>query len=268
MNDAQSAVDAAHREVGRLITILRRSQSLQVRNDDEKRVVKSTALAWFNSHRPKLCPPLDAARLASVDERCQRLISAGNVAASRSKVIASARGLQKALAALQTEQALALSMPSAPTSSPSADDPPSFHTLIADPAMVAILDARWRECAACIRAGAPLAATVMMGGMIEGLLLARINQLDDKSAIFRASSSPKDRSGVTLKLQEWTLKNYIDVAHEMTWISQTAKDIGVVIRDYRNYIHPQKELSHGLVLSAQDAKMLWEIAKRVIRQLL
>jgi len=36
---------------------------------------------------------------------------------------------------------------------------------------------------------------------------------------------------------------------------------GRSFRDYRNYIHPQKELSHGINISAGDARTLWEIAK-------
>jgi len=63
-------------------------------------------------------------------------------------------------------------------------------------------------------------------------------------------------------------QNYIDVAHEMKWITTTAKDIGEVLRDYRNYIHPQKELSHGISLAQRDAQMLWEIAKGMILQIL
>ena len=67
---------------------------------------------------------------------------------------------------------------------------------------------------------------------------------------------------------KWGLKNYMDVAHELNWISKTAKDIGEVVRDYRNYIHPQKEYSHGINMSPDDAHMLWEVAKTVTVQIL
>lgn len=64
------------------------------------------------------------------------------------------------------------------------------------------------------------------------------------------------------------LKNFIDVAHELNWITTTAKDIGEVLRDYRNYIHPQKEFSRGISLTPGDAEMLWNIAKSIILQVL
>ena len=46
------------------------------------------------------------------------------------------------------------------------------------------------------------------------------------------------------------------------------RSVGVVLRDYRNYIHPQKELSHGVTLTVPDAQILWEAGKSISRQLL
>ena len=46
-----------------------------------------------------------------------------------------------------------------------------------------------------------------------------------------------------------------DVANELRWIRQSAKDVGQVLRDYRNYIHPEKELSHGVTVDGQDTAM-------------
>jgi len=135
--------------------------------------------------------------------------------------------------------------------------------------MQRILENRWNECIKCVEAEAPLAATVMMGGLLEGLLLARINQLTDRRPIVNARSAPKDhKTGKTLNLNQWGLKDFISVAHELGWISPTTRDIGNFVRDYRNYIHPQKEHSHGVNISPEDAKTLWEIAKSVARQII
>ena len=96
-----------------------------------------------------------------------------------------------------------------------------------------------------------------------------MNQLTDQSPVFKAASAPKDnKTGKPLTLKDWGLRNYLDVAYELKWISKTTKDVGGVVRDYRNYVHPQKEYSHGVNISPEDAKMLWEIAKSVARQVL
>src|SRR5437867_2340270 len=106
-------------------------------------------------------------------------------------------------------------------------------------------------------------------GNFLALLLARINSAADRKPVFTATAAPKDRnSGKSLPLQEWTLRHYIDVAHELEWISQSAKDVGAVLRDYRNYVHPYKELSHGVSLQARDATLFWEVTKSISRQLL
>ncbi len=108
----------------------------------------------------------------------------------------------------------------------------------------------------------------MVGGLLEGLLLARINRESNKAPIFTAAASPRDKQNNPLSLRDWTLQDFIGVAHELKWITVAAKDVGVVLRDYRNYIHPQKELSHGVSLTTPDAQILWEIGKSISRQLL
>lgn len=148
------------------------------------------------------------------------------------------------------------------------DTPPSFSTLSGDQEMQQLLVNRWNECVGCVKNDLPLSATVMIGGLLEGLILARIDALADKSPVFTAVSAPKEKgTGKTLDLKDWLLSNYIDVAHELGWISGTYRQVGEILRDYRNYIHPHKEWRHKKAISPDDAKMLWEIGKQIIRQL-
>jgi hypothetical protein len=109
----------------------------------------------------------------------------------------------------------------------------------------------------------------MMGGLLEALLMARVNQLKDKSQLFKLKCIPIDKeTNKPLQLQKWMLQIYIDVAHEMNWISQSAKDVGEHLRDYRNYIHPYKELAGDGEITLGDAKMNWVIAKAIAREVL
>ena len=94
-------------------------------------------------------------------------------------------------------------------SKPSAESPPVFTALAADPAMQAILTRRWNEVQQCIAAGAHLAATVMMGGLMETLLLARINAMSDKAPVYTAKNAARDKAGKTLPLQDWKLLNMV-----------------------------------------------------------
>ncbi len=114
-----------------------------------------------------------------------------------------------------------------------------------------------------------MAATVMMGGFLEALFVARANQMTDKAPLFRARATPIDqKTRKPLQLPEWTLRHYIDVAQELGWISRSAKEIAEVLRDYRNYIHPEKQRSHNVTLNAYDSSMFWDITKSLTQQLL
>ena len=97
-----------------------------------------------------------------------------------------------------------------------------------------------------------------------------MNRLSDKSPLFKAKATPLDPK--TKKpldnLRDWTLASYLDVGHELKWITRSGKDVGVVLRDYRNYVHPEKERAHGVVLGIEDSSMFWEVTKSLTRQLL
>ena len=204
--------------------------------------------------------------LGDVDRLYQQVMQASHKDSLRSTYIAVLKQIAGVLVRLRSANVVMLS--AVPSPAATTEQPPDFSSLIQDVQMKAILERRWVECDACITAKAPLAATVMMGGLLEGLLLAKVNSQSDKRPIFTARAAPRDKQGKTLQLKEWTLQNYIDVAHQLRWITQTLKDIGEVLRDYRNYIHPQKEYSEKVSLTTDDAKLLWEISKNIARQVL
>lgn len=264
MPNAHDAVDEAIREVDRLRRLLKRGRSRQVQSVDDKDVIRATCLAWFNNHRSGLQQAVGDDLLERPDKLYKAILGAADRATARSTYDGWLKELRNSLSELRSAVVAPL-LPATPT----ADSPPSFDSLVPDPAMRKVLARRWEECTRCVSAGAPLAATVMMGGLLEALLLARVHRLIDKSGVFGAASAPRDgKTGKPLMLQEWTLRNYIDVAHELKWISSSAKNLGEVVRDYRNYIHPHKELTHGVHLGDRDARLFWEVAKGIARQLL
>jgi hypothetical protein len=262
--DVHGTADEAIRELDRLRRAIKRGRGLQVRNLEERTQITATALAWFHGHRFQIANQMGEDGLEGVDQGYRRLIECSERAVSRSTY----DGLFSAIRGQLGEIRGDLLVPRERTQPSTTDAPPDFSGLIAAPDMQNVLERRWTECVTCISAEAPLAATVMMGGLLEGLLLAKVNTHRDQSQIFKATSAPRNKAGQTLPLRDWTLRDYLDVAHELRWISRSARDVGVVLRDYRNYVHPQKELSHGIVLSKQDAMIWWEVAKSVARELL
>jgi hypothetical protein len=266
MNTISNAINDAVREISRLGQNLKKSTTRQVNSIEEQSLIKATGGAWFNNHRKIIAQVLDNELLKDTDELYKCIILASDRATTRSKYISLLKSVKKELSKLRGHT---ITISSQGMGQKTADSPPNFSSLIADPIMQRILTDRWVECINCIKVNAPLAATVMMGGVLEGLLLARINRENNKAAIFQSSKAPKDNSTKkVLPLKEWTLRNFIDVAHELRWISQSTKDVGEVLRDYRNYIHPQKQLSHNIVIGQNDAILFWEITKSICRQIL
>jgi hypothetical protein len=271
VTEGQRSIDAAIAEVENLRRVLKRQTSTQVQSEEERQIIKATALSWFNGHRGVIEPFVGGENLKPLDDLYRHLLDAAARGTLRTKYIVGFKEIKKRFISLQTDHVINLSKAPTTAGAPGAvsDPAPQFTPLISDPKMQLILQKRWQECVICVKSGAPLGATVMMGGILEGLLLARINQLPNKAPVNTAATAPRDKAtGKTLLLKDWGLKNFIDVAHELKWITTTAKDIGEVLRDYRNYIHPQKEFSHGVSLTPGDAEMLWNIAKSIIVQVL
>jgi hypothetical protein len=226
--------------------------------------LKSIAYSWFRTHRPALESALPATSLSSVDGHLQRVLEATSKASSRTTYVASLKEAKAALGILRSDSLTA----AVPADTPH-EAPPNFSALASDPVMQGILVRRWDECQRCLSAGAHLAATIMMGGFLEALFVARANQLKDKSPLFRSKSAPIDyKSKKPLSLSEWTLRPYIEVGHELGWISRSGKDVAAVLRDYRNYVHPEKERSHGVTLNSHDSAMFWNVTKNLVQQLL
>jgi len=266
MNEVHDTIDATISEVECLRKLLKKKATSQVRTVEECSIIKATSLAWFNNHRLVLAPYFDNETLSGVDDLYKQILLSSKRAAVRSGYVLKLKNIKKGLVALSSQNVSKLTSGATPPQT--TDQPPKFAPLISDLIMQEILRRRWEECTTCIDAGAPLAAIVMMGGLLEALLLARINRESNKAPIIKASNAPKDNRGKIKPLNEWMLRSYIEVAHEMGWISHSAKGVGEVLRDYRNYIHPYKELSHGVTIETNDAIILWEVSKSISRQVI
>ncbi|MCX6025705.1 MAG: hypothetical protein NTY23_05525 [Chloroflexi bacterium] len=269
MSDTLANIDAAITEVNAARQALLRRKTKQVSAADEIDRLKSVAYTWFQTHRPFVCAHSTCPDLTAVDAAYRALMQATGGHAARKTYADALRDAKQSLVTARTLVATTLSTTPRPKpATGTADTPPNFAPLAVDPRMQTILNRRWGEVQQCIGASAHLAATVMMGGLLESLLLARISSSPNMSAVFTAGRAPHDKAGKTLPLSEWKLVNMVEVAHELRWITKSAKDVGNVLRDFRNYIHPHKEYTDDLAISEEDAVMFWEVTKAVTRQVL
>jgi hypothetical protein len=265
MNAFLDTIDNAVLEIEKLQKLIKKSSTNQIRSQDEKEYLKAVSLTWFHTHRPIIISFLQDNLVSTLDGYYQQLLKAAEISPVRQRCIATFKLIRTDLHKLRNENITSI----VKLTSITVDTVPDFSNIVSDVEMKDILSSRWAECIKCIEGNAPLAAIVMMGGLLETLLLSRVNQLKNLAPVFTANASPKNpKTGQTLPLNEWTLRHYIDVGHELKWITQTGKDLGVVLRDYRNFIHPHKQKTYNVKLEQSDARILWEICKNIAFQLL
>ena len=269
MGDALAEIGAAIDEVTKVRQSVMRKKSKQVTSADEIDRLKSIAFTWCKTHRPSVAAHPSCPDLELVDSAYRQVMESTGRHAARSTYVKALRTAKEALIAIRSFVVITQnSATEAPSKNHTTDEPPDFAVLVADRQMQAILARRWSEVQQCIGATAYLAATVMMGGLLESLLLARINVSPNKASVFQAQHAPRGKNGKTSVLSDWKLTSMVEVACELGWITKSAKDVGHVLRDFRNYIHPHKEHTDGIQISGEDADMFWEVTKSISRQVL
>lgn len=259
-------IDAAIDETNAARKRVAKAKSNRVRGIDEIATLKATAQTWFHTHRPIVTAGASNADLTAVDACFTIVLDATEKHAAKATYL---NALNDAKAALIAVRAAALVAPIAVPAANTDDLAPDFSPLVGNQQMRDILTRRWNECAKCVKADAHLAAIVMMGGLLEALFVARANKMPDKTPLTSATNAPKDKAtGKTTNYQDWMLDSYIKVGFELKWITESAKDLADKLKEYRNFVHPAKELRYGVTLGLNDSSMFWQVTKALARQLL
>ena len=129
-----------------------------------------------------------------------------------------------------------------------------------------ILLLRIEEIKNCMTAHAPLAAIILLGSVLEGILLGIANQMPKE--FNQSNSAPKNATNNAVKrFQEWSLANFIDVAYDLELINKDIKLYSQSLRDFRNYIHPYVQLTSKFIPNDETAKISFQVLKAAIFQL-
>ncbi len=257
--------DSAIQEIDKLKKHLSKQRVQQIRAATDCELIRAYSLAWSHTHRIGAQKILTTEQLAKADSLYEKMSTATYRATSKAVYVDLLKEIRAELLLIQGQTFIA------PT--PSSDlKVPNISKLVQNAQMASILTRRMQEVLDAIEKS-PLTATIMMGAVLEALFLARINLLTDKKALFALKATPKDKSGKALELKEWGLNDFIDVSHEIGWIRKPLKDISAVLRDYRNIIHPVKELTlmremkTDILVNSSDAKMFWRVFFEVSEQI-
>ncbi len=142
---------------------------------------------------------------------------------------------------------------------------PDFDKLTSDSNLASILKSRWREIINCVNGESYLAAIILMGSVLEGVLLAFVQKYPREAN--RVPSSPKDKNGKIRQFGEWNLNDLINVAHDCGWLQLDVKKFSHILREYRNLVHPWEQRVRREFPDKDTARICWEVVRAAINDL-
>lgn len=144
--------------------------------------------------------------------------------------------------------------------------PPDFSVI---PGMLPELDdllrKRWTEIQTARNAGSSLAAIVLMGSTLEGILLARTSAADARA--LRSRRAPRDSQGDPKPVATWSLSELLAVAGELGWIRIELSEVRPILRRYHQLIHPYQQTHARLPVSADDVQVAWQQFARIVKEI-
>lgn len=122
-------------------------------------------------------------------------------------------------------------------------DSVNIKTLNLTTTMENVIQQRLDEIKKCLNGNIALGAIFLIGSTLEGLLIDVAKRNPEK--FNKSKSAPKDTDGNIKNFKDWSLNSLIDVAQETNFIGLDVKKFSHNLRDFRNYIHPEEQVTQN-----------------------
>lgn len=133
---------------------------------------------------------------------------------------------------------------------------------ISDPEMRGIIQRDLMECAISVVAKQDKLATIMCGSIVEALLMQRIIERGFLKYDISAISGSKKAS--SYPVSEMGLNELLHVADKEKILNKNSYHLGHYIRDYRNIVHPAKEIRMKETVSHENVTTMWSVLCRLV----
>ena len=131
--------------------------------------------------------------------------------------------------------------------------------------MELVIKQRLDEIKKCLNNDIPFGAIFLIGSTLEGLLLNIAKQNPEK--FNQSKSAPKEIDGTIKKFKNWSLNSLIDVAYETNFIGLDVKKFSHNLRDFRNYIHPEEQVTQNFNPDKNTALISYQVLLAAIKDL-
>lgn len=143
--------------------------------------------------------------------------------------------------------------------------PIDISSLGLEESIIPILNSRIKEINICLNNNAPLSSIFLIGSTLEGILVGFASRYPQKYG--RAKSSPKEQNGKVKKFDKWNLNDFINVSYEIGFLKKDVKEFSHYLRDFRNYIHPYKQLVDKFNPNKHTALICEQVLKAAVYEL-
>ncbi len=143
--------------------------------------------------------------------------------------------------------------------------PDDLEPIVQDSSLADILNARLEEARRCREGDAHLAAVVMLGSVLVGVLFALVQRFP--ALANQCSATPKGKDGKPTPSHTWSLSALINVAHSCGWIEADVKAFSHALREYRNLVHPYQQRALGQAPDEDTCRICWEVTAAALNDL-
>lgn len=120
-----------------------------------------------------------------------------------------------------------------------------------------------KECAIAIATSQVKSATILTGSIIEALLYAVLKEKGMNSYYIKRKGN-----NVSINIEDMALNELLSVVEQEKLINYNSFHLSHYIRDYRNFIHPAKEIRSKDNITQENVLVIWSILKRLVDELL
>ncbi|MBV2365729.1 hypothetical protein ACFPZ0_01190 [Streptomonospora nanhaiensis] len=138
-----------------------------------------------------------------------------------------------------------------------------LRALIGDEDSAEVLVRRATEAQICDKGGAYTMAVVCIGSLVEGMLLAVLQEHDADARAWRFVN----RNGETVHKDRPAMELLIHTAQVKGWIQLDAAEFVHKVRGFRNFIHPRLEVAAQARFDADTVKLCWGPVQAMLNDL-
>ena len=139
-------------------------------------------------------------------------------------------------------------------------EPSNPLDFIADAVLRSQLSADYEELSVVHRVGARKSTVILAGGILEGVLLDRLRTVPEAA---KTASGSLPRNAVV----SWDLGQLVDAAESLGLLPRGVVQISHGLREFRNLVHPGRQLREGIALSENEAGLAVHVVEIVLKAL-